>query len=242
LHDRLRVVLDAIANVLVSKAQAEVIAVGMQHQQTGAGGKMTLTLASNGVIADRTLEHAQQLVHDLQNLGEEFAGFRRDMEQEMQANENELQQSESGRAPSPWMDEKKFPTYLKHEARSFRASVFMFSLPKIHQRLHKPYRHTSRGLAFMDIAQELPDDGDLDSVKTLKDASRVIGWMLRHLPSNPASLPDSKVHRLVDGLSRIADMIQQLFESRTWQADLLAVSPAAASKLSIALRRVSFSC
>lgn len=234
LHDRLRVVLDAIANVLVSKAQAEVIAVGMQHQQNGPEGKMTLTLASNGAIADRTLQHARQLVRDLQKLGGEFANFRRDMEQEMQANEIELQQSEPGRA-SPWMDEKKFPTYLKHEARSFRAGIFVFSLPKIYKRLHKPYRYTSRGLVFMDIAQELPDDTNLDSVKTLKEISRVIGWMLRHLPSNAASFPDSKVHRLVDGLSRIADMVRRLFENRTWQTDLFQVSPAAASKFSIIL-------
>lgn len=235
LHDRLRVVLDAIANVLISKAQGEVIAVGMQHQQSGPGEKMILTLASNGTIADRTLEHARKLVHDLQKLGGEFADFHRHIEQEMQTNETESQQLEPGRAPSPWMDEKKFPTYLKGEARSFRAGNFMFSLPKIHQRLHKPYSHTSRGLAFMDIAQELPDDGSLDTVKTLKDVSRVVGWMLRHLPNNPASFPDSKVHLLVDGLSRIADMVRQLFESRTWQADLFQVSPAAASKFYIVL-------
>lgn len=82
----------------------------------------------------------------------------------------------------------------------------------------------------MDIVQELPDDGIFDSVKTLKDISRVIGWMLRHLPNNPASFPDTQVDRLVDGLNSIADMVPKLFESRTWQADLLRVSPATASK------------
>lgn len=61
LHDGLRVVLDAIANVLISRAQGEVIAVGMQ-QQSGPKKKMFFTLASNRAIMGRTLEHARKLV------------------------------------------------------------------------------------------------------------------------------------------------------------------------------------
>ncbi|EFQ99070.1 hypothetical protein MGYG_02084 [Nannizzia gypsea CBS 118893] len=224
LHDRLRVVLDGIAKVLISKAQGEVIAVGMQ-QQNDPTKKIIFTFASNGAIADRTLEHARNLVRDLQKLGGDFANFRRDNMNKLEM-QTESQHSELSRTPSPWMDENNFPVYLQDEARLFRAHIYTFSLPKIHQRLHKPYRHTSRGLAFMDIARELPDDGDSNSVKTLKKVSDIIGWMLRHLPKNADSFPDSDVDRLVDGLGCITDMVQQLFKIETWQIDLFRVSPA----------------
>lgn len=46
-HERLRIVLDAIASVLVSKPRREVIAVGMHSQQNGLEKKIILTLASN---------------------------------------------------------------------------------------------------------------------------------------------------------------------------------------------------
>jgi hypothetical protein len=210
----------------------------MQFQQSSSSGrKMTVTLASNTDIADRTLEHARRLVHDLQKLGGDFANFRRNMKSEMQSNTMESEQSEqpSERPVSPWMDETTFPPHLQDAAFAFRTRLFLFSLPKIYQRLHKKYKQTSRGLAFVDIAQKLPDGGNVNSVNILREMSRVIGWMLRHLTPESASFPDSKVEDLVDGVICVADMTRQLFESDSWFADLFRALPEVVGKFFISL-------
>ncbi|KAG5297620.1 hypothetical protein I7I48_06786 [Histoplasma ohiense] len=75
IHNRLCVVLDATANVLISESSREVIAAGMQYQQCGPGEKIILILASNTGITNKTRQHALKLTHDLRELAGDFANL-----------------------------------------------------------------------------------------------------------------------------------------------------------------------
>ncbi|EER37812.1 hypothetical protein HCDG_08071 [Histoplasma capsulatum H143] len=216
-HERLRIVLDAIASVLVSKPRGEVIAAGMRSQQNGLEKKIILTLASNTGIPKKTYQHARNLINDLKKLGADFADYRKIAEQEIQTSQNKPQQSESSRADSPRIDEKNFPAHLSQKIHLFRRRVFLFALPKIYQRLHKQYNPTksSQGLTFIHIAEEL-NIGSNDSVNTLKSCSKVIKWMLHYMTKTSVSFPTDKMDHLVWSLCSIATKTQKLFKKKTW--------------------------
>ncbi|KAG5303506.1 hypothetical protein I7I50_10283 [Histoplasma capsulatum G186AR] len=216
-HERLRIVLDAIASVLVSKPRGEVIAVGMRSQQNGLGKKIILTLASNTGIPKKTYQHARNLIDDLKKLGADFADYRKSAEQEIHTS----QQSEPGRVDSPEIDERNLPPHLRQKIYFFRRRVLLFALPKIHQRLHKGYKPTksSRGLTFVRIAEEL-DININSSVNILKKCSMIINWMLHHLPNNSRLFSIEKEDYVVEGLNSIAGMVDELFETKTWLADI----------------------
>lgn len=108
---------------------------------------------------------------------------------------------------------------LQQKTDTFRENIFLFSLPKIYQRLHKPYKGITRGLEFMRIAQMLPDNGNA-GVAILKDVSRIIRWILEHLSSDKESFPTTQIGHLVGGFGYIENLSQQLFESKTWLTDL----------------------
>ncbi|EER44067.1 conserved hypothetical protein [Histoplasma capsulatum H143] len=220
-HERLRIVLDAIASVLVSKPRGEVIAVGMRSQQNGLGKKIILTLASNTGIPKKTYQHARNLINDLKKLGADFADYRKSAEQEIHTSQIKPQQSEPGRVDSPEIDERNLPPHLRQKIYLFRRRVLLFALPKIHQRLHKGYKPTksSRGLTFVRIAEEL-DINSNGSVNILKECSMIINWMLHHLPNNSRLFPIEKEDYVVEGLNSIAGMVDELFETKTWLADI----------------------
>ncbi|EGC42518.1 hypothetical protein HCEG_09300 [Histoplasma capsulatum var. duboisii H88] len=202
LHDRLRIVLDAIAstsNKPVQHACENII----DFFQTG--------------INNKTLEHTRELISDLKALGDDFTEYRQNVEQETQI---KSQESELSRADSPEIDESKFPSHLRQKVHDFRAKVFLFTLPKIHQRLHKRYKPTrsSRGFTFVNLTNELDVDSN-DSAKILWDASRIINWMLYNLPKNSKLFPDDKTHLLVKGLRRLAGLVRRLFQMETWLSD-----------------------
>lgn len=67
-HNRLPVVLDAIANLLVSKKQHEVIAVSFQPRNKRA----TLKIAGNDTVPDYTLSHAKEIHRQLKNIGRQL--------------------------------------------------------------------------------------------------------------------------------------------------------------------------
>ena len=67
-HNRLPVVLDAIANLLVSKEQHEVIAVSFQPRNKRA----TLTIAGIDTVPDYTLSHAKEIHRQLKNIGRQL--------------------------------------------------------------------------------------------------------------------------------------------------------------------------
>ncbi|KAG5297163.1 hypothetical protein I7I48_06195 [Histoplasma ohiense] len=216
-HERLRIVLDAIASVLVSKPRGEVIAVGMHSQQNGLEKRIILTLASNTGILDRTYKHAYELICDLKALGNDFADYRKIAEQEIQTSQNKPQQSEPSRVDSSKIDEKNFPAHLSQKVHLFRRRVFLFALPKIYQRLHKQFNPTksSRGLTFIRIAEKL-NIGSNDSVNILKSCSKVINWMLHYMTKTSASFPTDKTDHLVWSLCSIATKTQKLFNKKTW--------------------------
>lgn len=90
-QDRLRIILNSIANVLVSsKAEGEVITVGLQHQKD----KLTLTLASINDVPQVTADHAKNLVADIQKFGRAFAEWRTEQE-------NTDEALDPDRSPSP---------------------------------------------------------------------------------------------------------------------------------------------
>lgn len=64
-NNRLLVMLDAVANLLVSKAEHEVIAVAFQPRNKRAA----LTIAGNDSISDHTLKHAKEIHRQLKDIG-----------------------------------------------------------------------------------------------------------------------------------------------------------------------------
>lgn len=122
---------------------------------------------------------------------------------------------------SPEIDERNLPPHLRQKIYFFRRRVLLFALPKIHQRLHKGYKPTksSRGLTFVRIAEEL-DININSSVNILKKCSMIINWMLHHLPNNSRLFSIEKEDYVVEGLNSIAGMVDELFETKTWLADI----------------------
>ncbi|PGH10749.1 hypothetical protein AJ80_07399 [Polytolypa hystricis UAMH7299] len=160
IHNHLPVILDAIANVLVSLPQGEVIAVGFQQRSDDTGGQVTLKLATNsGELSDRTLQHAQHILNRLQRLGKQFYDTRKERKQEQER--STTHETALGRVLSSWMDETSFPKWLQDDVHWFRAEVYTFSLGKIRQRLYKPWGRTTRAQGFIDSVANLPDDKDL---------------------------------------------------------------------------------
>ncbi|EDN08745.1 predicted protein [Histoplasma mississippiense (nom. inval.)] len=61
---------------------------------------------------------------------------------------------------------------------------------------------------------------NIGSVNILKKCSMIINWMLHHLPDNSRLFPVEKEDYVVEGLNSIAGMVEELFETKTWLADL----------------------
>ncbi|KAG5290237.1 hypothetical protein I7I48_09798 [Histoplasma ohiense] len=197
----------------------------MQSQQNGSEKKIILTLASNIGINNKTLEHARELISDLKALGDDFAEHRKNVEQETQISQIKFQQSELSRADSSEIDESKFSSHLRQKVHDFRAKVFLFALPKIHQRLHKRYKPTrsSQGFTFINLTNELDVDSN-DSAKILWDASRIINWMFYNLPKSSELFPDDKTRLLIKGLRGLAELVRRLFQMETWLSDFAKIS------------------
>ncbi|OAX81544.1 hypothetical protein ACJ72_04110 [Emergomyces africanus] len=143
IHNRMPGILDAIANILVSKPRGEVVAVGLQQP---AGYKSTL-------------KHARDLVADLQSLGSDFAEFRKTTVEEdnnTQANNTSVSEDESERRSSPCMNENIFPTRLRTKITAFRVKICLFTLSKIKQCLQKPFSETTRGQFFINSFETFP--------------------------------------------------------------------------------------
>ncbi|PGH28557.1 hypothetical protein GX50_08709 [[Emmonsia] crescens] len=219
------IILDAISNVLVSKSRGEVIAVGLQ--QPTVGGIYTFVIASNGVIPNSTLEHARDLVADLQSLGSDFTEFRKGVGEDdnIQANNTSVSEGELERASSPWMDETKFPIHLKTIVATFRAKIYLFALPKIKQRLQKPWGGTTRGQSFVDLVETLPSNSQHRELQIIQDIYFIIRWMLRLFQIHPHQLPEEEIKPFVDGMTHIGVVVDELLKIKDWTAEIFRSSP-----------------
>ncbi|KLJ09027.1 hypothetical protein EMPG_15548 [Blastomyces silverae] len=227
IHNRMPVILDAIANVLVSKPQGEIIAVGLQ--QPTAGGIYTFVIGSNGEIPDRTLEHAQDLVADLQSLGSHFSEFRRQGVAEdpnIQASSTTgVSEGELERESSPWMDENRFPTDLQAMVAAFRTKICLFALAKIKQRLEKRWGGTTRGQGFVDFAEALPSNSQHRELQIIQDIYIIIRWMLRLFQMHPQQLPEEEIESLVEGMTHIGAAVDELLKIKAWTVEIFRSSP-----------------
>lgn len=225
------IILDAISNVLVSKSRGEVIAVGLQ--QPTVGGIYTFVIASNGVIPNSTLEHARDLVADLQSLGSDFTEFRKGVGEDdnIQANNTSVSEGELERASSPWMDETKFPIHLKTIVATFRAKIYLFALPKIKQRLQKPWGGTTRGQSFVDLVETLPSNSQHRELQIIQDIYFIIRWMLRLFQIHPHQLPEEEIKPFVDGMTHIGVVVDELLKIKDWTAEIFRSSPFMSGKL-----------
>ncbi|PGH00384.1 hypothetical protein AJ80_09181 [Polytolypa hystricis UAMH7299] len=224
IHNRMPIILDAISNVLVSKSRGEVIAVGLQ--QPTVGGIYTFVIASNGVIPNSTLEHARDLVADLQSLGSNFTEFQKGVEDDnIQANNTSVSEGELERASSPWMDENRFPIHLQTMVATFRAKICLFALPKIKQRLQKPWGGTTRGQSFVDFVETLPSNSQHRELQIIQDIYFIIRWMLRLFQIHPHQLPEEEIEPFVDGMTHIGAVVDELLKIKAWTAEIFRSSP-----------------
>ncbi|ODH26133.1 hypothetical protein ACO22_04804 [Paracoccidioides brasiliensis] len=216
IHDRMTVVLDAVANVLVSKPKEEVIAVGFQQRQE-PDREIILTIASNNDLPDRTLQHARFLLDKLHELGQEFANFRLE------------KTAPDDRVPSPCIDEHQLPHDLLEKSNLFRKDAFLFSLRKLRQRLNKPWARTSRASAFIeyvDIVDSSPRSKDLDNCELIGHL-RLIRNVLRFaLPVvNQNNNHDPKdMAKLVDGMGQVDVALQKIQRINAWEAKLFVIT------------------
>ncbi|ODH53245.1 hypothetical protein GX48_00441 [Paracoccidioides brasiliensis] len=216
IHDRMTVVLDAVANVLVSKPKGEVIAVGFQQRQE-PDREIILTIASNNDLPDRTLQHARFLLDKLHELGQEFANFRLE------------KTAPDDRVPSPCIDEHQLPHDLLEKSNLFRKDAFLFSLRKLRQRLNKPWARTSRASAFIeyvDIVDSSPRSKDLDNCELIGHL-RLIRNVLRFaLPVvNQNNNHDPKdMAKLVDGMGQVDVALQKIQRINAWEAKLFVIT------------------
>jgi hypothetical protein len=220
IHDRMTVVLDAVANVLISKPKGEVIAVGFQQRQE-PDREIILTVASNNDLPDRTIQHARFLLDKLQNLGQEFATLRLET--------TALDNQSDDRVPSPWIDEHQLPDDLLEKSNLFRKDAFLFSLRKLRQRLNKPWSRTSRASAFIeyvDAVDSISRSKDLDNhelIGHLRLIRDVLEFALPVVNQNNNHDPKDMA-KLVDGMGQVDDALREIQRIKAWEAKLFAIA------------------
>ncbi|ODH37693.1 hypothetical protein ACO22_02603 [Paracoccidioides brasiliensis] len=220
IHDRMTVVLDAVANVLVSKPKGEVIAVGFQQRQE-PDREIILTVASNSNLPDCTLQHARFLLDKLHKLGREFADFRL----KTTAPDNQSDDWVS----SPWIDEHQLPDDLLEKSNLFRKDAFLFSLPKLRQRLNKPWARMSLASAFIgyvDAVDSISHSKDLDNrelIGHLRLIRDVLDFALPVVNQNNNHDPEDMA-KLVDGMGQVDDALQEIQKIKAWEAKLFAIA------------------
>ncbi|ODH48502.1 hypothetical protein GX48_05369 [Paracoccidioides brasiliensis] len=220
IHDRMTVVLDAVANVLVSKPKGEVIAVGFQQRQE-PDREIILTVASNSNLPDCTLQHARFLLDKLHKLGREFADFRL----KTTAPDNQSDDWVS----CPWIDEHQLPDDLLEKSNLFRKDAFLFSLPKLRQRLNKPWARMSLASAFIgyvDAVDSISHSKDLDNrelIGHLRLIRDVLDFALPVVNQNNNHDPEDMA-KLVDGMGQVDDALQEIQKIKAWEAKLFAIA------------------
>lgn len=218
IQDRLTMILDALASLLVSRPTKEVIAVGLQAGSADSNSCHTLTLASNDSVTQETLAHCRRIVEHLERLGLQFYNLRKNT-----TDPTVLESMEGERAESPKLDERKFPEKLRLVVDSFKADTHKFSLPKFRQRLNKPSGATTRCLAFGSYVNNLPDS-DSPIVRRLKDIDYILSWAADLLQDYPEEIPEDDLDAFTEGMDRINVMVREVLETSSWMVQLLKVA------------------
>lgn len=167
---RLVTILDAIANVLVSKKKGEVIAAAIQNNH--AKDEIILTICSNGVeVPGETKDHAGKLWRQLQEIGEGYHNLRLQSDGEAYVEELERPTSESLEK-----DKLKIPDELEAQITELKRNIYMFSFTKLLQRIHKPYKGSTRYKVFEEFVRSLPHNRQDETVDHLKFILAPLNW------------------------------------------------------------------
>jgi hypothetical protein len=220
LQDRLSKVLDAFANLLVSQPRREVIAVGMQIFTSTDTTKYAIVIGSNSSIPEDTVSHCRAIVSQLQDLGHHFYHMRK-----ASYDNPAVIEMESERSRSPPLDETSFTPEVRSLVRKLKTQIHDFSLPKLKQRLNKPSGNGTRITAFQEYVSKLPDSENT-TIVILKRIATILSFVSTFLGNQNSSLdtttPDSL--RFIEGMDRVCDMVQELFQTETWMIRLSAIA------------------
>jgi ribosomal protein L29 len=197
-------VLDAIATVLVSKQQSEVIAVGLQDDSKTQ--QILLSLASNTVMEEVTLQHCREIWNRLKSIAEGYAEHRR----LLGINTAEM---EDTRCDSPELP-AKVSEDLDAQITALKENLYKFSFQKWTHKLFKPSKLGVTRIDSFDKWAQDQDGGALGRyandpqnffrrLRLVRKGLRIIHRLVHHDGKRyvmPAETGFSKLITIMDGL------------------------------------------
>lgn len=163
-------VLDAIANISVSRPRGEVIAAALQ--QDNENQRIIITLASDDTVAPSTQQHIRAVWGALVNIAEAYRT------QRLQSN-GPLAVSELKRPPE--IPSAELPHGLEESILEFKRRIYAFTWKKLNQRLRKPFKNSNRLAEFFKFVGSLPHQTDPPNsrAKTTPKHQRRLGLVVQ---------------------------------------------------------------
>lgn len=206
-------VLDSIADVLVSKPSGQIIATGMQIDQKK--NEIILTIACNGPFDGTTCDHLEDIWTRLQNLADAYHKNRLS-----QKGEEYVKMAEGIASKSSEQDTNSIPPELMPQILDFEKTIYVFSLKRFSQRIHKRFRKNSTRLQeFCKLVYDAKDNGKAVT-KHLLLIGGGLEWISERLLEDGLDDEERVCDKFLDYMSGIRLKIETILKDDVLQNEL----------------------